>query len=64
MGVEGQPPSVSLVAIARQRQHQGASKKPLDLYSTDTAGRGSSVVSDGDCIIMSTPDASFSTSGC
>ncbi|MBA3538821.1 MAG: hypothetical protein H0T79_04275 [Deltaproteobacteria bacterium] len=55
---------MSLVAIARQRQHQGASKKPLDLYSTDTAGRGSSVVSDGDCIIMSTPDASFSTSGC
>lgn len=61
MGFEGQPPRVNLVALARQRQQRGG--KPVNMYSRDSAGRGSSIVSDGDCTILSTPDGSLS-SGC
>jgi len=62
MGVEGQPPSIDLTAIAQSRgQKQG--KEPFSMYSTDTAGRGSSIVSEGGCTILSTPDGSLS-SGC
>ena len=63
LGVEGEPPSVDLVAIARAREQQSDGKKPLSMYSTDAAGRGSSLVSSGDCIMLSTPHGSMS-SGC
>ena len=63
LGVEGQPPSIDLVAIARSREQQSGGKEPFSMYSTDSAGRGSSIVSDGDCMILSTPDGSLS-SGC
>jgi len=63
LGVEGQAPSIDLVAIARSREQQTGGKEPFSMYSTDSAGRGSSIVSDGGCMILSTPDGSLS-SGC
>ena len=66
MGFEGQPPRVNLVALARQRepQHEDREpKQPFNMYSRDSAGQGSSIVSDGDCTIVSTPTGSLS-SGC
>ena len=66
-GYEGQPARVNLVALARQRQQDrrgnGGSKKPFNMYSTDSSGRGSSIVSEGGCTILSTPSGSLS-SGC
>jgi hypothetical protein len=57
----------NLVELARRRQGQQPSgrseSKPFSMYSTDSAGQGSSLVSDGDCMIMSTPSGSLS-SGC
>jgi hypothetical protein len=61
MGFEGQAPRVNLVAFARSREQRGGT--PMNMYSRDSAGRGSSIVSDGKCIILSTPDGSMS-SGC
>lgn len=61
LGFEGQPPRVNLVALAREREQRGG--KPFNMYSRDSAGRGSSIVSDGECTILSTPDGSLS-SGC
>lgn len=61
-GYEGQAPVVNLAAYIRARQ-QAPKDEPFSMYSTDSAGRGSSLVSDGDCMIMSTPDATLS-SGC
>lgn len=63
MGREGEAPSIDLVAIARAREASSNGKEPFSMYSTDTAGNGSSIVSDGDCMILSTPDGSLS-SGC
>lgn len=72
-GYEGASPVINLVALVRARQQEGAAedntaddtgeKEPFSMYSTDSAGQGSSFVSDGDCMIMSTPSGSFS-SGC
>lgn len=72
MGVEGQAPSVNLVALVQARRgasgggsdSAGSSEEPFSMYSQDSAGRGSSIVSDGEgCTILSTPDGSLST-GC
>lgn len=68
MGFEGQPPRVNLVALQQQReqaakQNGTRAKQPFNMYSRDSAGNGSSIVSDGDCTILSTPDGSLS-SGC
>lgn len=61
-GYEGQAASVNLrdlyIAQHPQPQNQG-----MSMYSTDTAGRGSSIVSEGSCTILSTPSGSLST-GC
>jgi len=68
-GYEGQPPAINLAAYVRARQEGGTTererdgKQPFSMYSTDSAGNGSSFVSDGDCMIMSTPSGSLS-SGC
>ncbi len=61
IGYEGHPPVANLQDIARKRQQSGG--KPVNLYSRDSAGRGSSIVSEGGCTILSTPDGSLS-SGC
>ena len=72
-GYEGSAPVVNLADLARQRQQQRSqyasspndtSDKPFSMYSTDSSGAGSSLVSDGNgCMIMSTPSGSLS-SGC
>jgi hypothetical protein len=64
-GPEGQPPVVNLVELSRSRHErpQQPSRKPFNMYSTDSAGRGSSIVSEGGCTILSTPDGSLA-SGC
>ena len=72
-GYEGQPPAINLATYVRARQAtpydstQASSRggdKPFSMYSTDSAGQGSSLVSDGNgCTIMSTPSGSIS-SGC
>ncbi len=64
-GYEGQPPVTNIAERYRQN-HQaggGGGHKPFNMYSTDTSGRGSSIVSEGGCTILSTPDGSLS-SGC
>jgi hypothetical protein len=67
-GVEGQPAQVNLYRVAeahkQQQQQQQRGGKPVNIYSTDTAGRGSSMVSDGHCTIASTPDMTIATPGC
>lgn len=73
MGAVGQAPSVNLVALIQARRGASgsgessqapASDEPFNMYSQDSAGRGSSIVSDGQgCTILSTPDGSLST-GC
>jgi hypothetical protein len=73
-GYEGQPPAINLAAYVRARQggthaspHEPAAREndnSFSMYSTDSAGQGSSLVSDGNgCMIMSTPSGSLS-SGC
>lgn len=77
-GYEGQPPAINLAAYIRARQatpHEAAATasgdaptaegaRPFSMYSQDSAGQGSSLVSDGNgCTIMSTPSGSLS-SGC
>lgn len=77
-GYEGQPPVINLAAYIRARQatsHDAAATasrdaqtsegaQPFSMYSQDSAGHGSSLVSDGNgCMIMSTPSGSLS-SGC
>jgi hypothetical protein len=68
-GYEGQAPVVNLAELARTRQQQGyanggGSDDGVSMYSTDSAGRGSSMVGYGDCVSMSTPDGTFMGSGC
>ena len=71
-GVEGQPATVNLVALARARQQRTAqqqqqpqqSHRGTEIHSTDPSGYHSSMVSDGNCILVSTPGADFATSGC
>ena len=73
-GYEGQAPVINLKAYIAQRQRgagapasageSSESGKPFSMYSRDSAGQGSSLVSDGNgCMIMSTPSGSLS-SGC
>jgi hypothetical protein len=63
-GYEGESASVNLrdLYIAKHPQQQ-QQPRGVSMYSTDTAGRGSSIVSEGGCTILSTPDGSLS-SGC
>ena len=70
-GVVGQPPSVNLVELSRQRQQQqqqqqqqGAGSDQTAIYSRDSSGYQSSMVSDGDCILVTTPGVDFASSGC
>jgi hypothetical protein len=64
MGYEGQAPLVNITAVIQARQQQGRSgNKPINMYSTDASGQGSSIVSEGGCTILSTPTGSLS-SGC
>jgi len=69
-GVVGQAPSVNLVELQRQRQAGGAgqggqgAQDQSAIYSRDSSGYQSSMVSDGDCILVTTPDVDFSSSGC
>ena len=58
-GSEGQAPAINLATYVERKQ----AKEPFSMYSTDASGQGSSLVSDGDCMIMSTPSGSLS-SGC
>jgi hypothetical protein len=75
-GYEGQAPVINLKAYVAERQRAAGgaqaaaasesseSGKPFSMYSRDSAGQGSSLVSDGNgCMIMSTPTGSLS-SGC
>jgi hypothetical protein len=63
-GVVGQPPSVNLVELQRQRQAGEGGSDQTAIYSRDSSGYQSSMVSDGDCILVSTPGADFASSGC
>jgi len=67
LGYEGQAPVINLAELVRarqqQRQESGGSKEPFQMYSRDSAGQGSSIVSEGGCTILSTPSGSLS-SGC
>ena len=63
MGVEGGAPVVNLVALARARGGNDRSGGDFNMYSRDTSGNGSSIVSQGKCTILSTPTGSLS-SGC
>jgi hypothetical protein len=67
-GVVGQPPSVNLVELQRQRQAAtGAAAGGQDqtaIYSRDSGGYQSSMVSEGDCILVTTPGVDFASSGC
>jgi hypothetical protein len=52
--------------VSRARQQQGTSagsSEPFNVYSRDSSGHGSSIVSEGGCTILSTPTGSLS-SGC
>jgi hypothetical protein len=66
-GYEGQSTSVNLrdLYAAQHPQHpqQAQNERGMSMYSTDSAGRGSSIVSEGGCTILSTPSGSLS-SGC
>ena len=77
-GYEGQAAVINLKAYVAERQRaaggaqasasgdasESESGKPFSMYSRDSAGQGSSLVSDGNgCMIMSTPTGSLS-SGC
>jgi len=67
-GVEGQAASVNLIELARAREAGATASagqgRPTEIFSTDAAGRQSSMVSDGDCILVSSPDVDFASSGC
>lgn len=66
MGYEGQPPLVNIGAVIQARQQQGGSSRsgePFNMYSRDSSGQGSSIVSEGGCTVLSTPTGSLS-SGC
>jgi hypothetical protein len=39
--------------------HDSGHGRATNIYSTDSSGRGSSIVSDGNCTILSTPDGSL-----
>lgn len=65
-GYEGQAASVNLrdLYLAQHPEQRTAQReRGVSMYSTDSAGRGSSIVSEGGCTILSTPDGSLS-SGC
>lgn len=67
-GYEGQGASVNLrdLYIAQHpeaAQQARSQQRGMSMYSTDISGRGSSIVSEGGCTILSTPDGSLS-SGC
>lgn len=67
-GPEGQAPVVNLYALAPARGGSAEvstarGSEPTQIYSRDAAGRGSSYIADGDCIMVSTPDISMDT-GC
>ena len=49
--------------LAKYPQHEPRAERGMSMYNTDSAGRGSSIVSEGGCTILSTPDGSLS-SGC
>jgi hypothetical protein len=65
-GVEGQAPSVNLFELQRQREaSEGAGGDgQTQIFSRDSSGQQSSMVSDGDCILVSTPGVDFASSGC
>ncbi len=64
-GYENGTASVNLreLYLAKYPQEQQAQQRGMSMYSTDSAGRGSSIVSEGGCTILSTPSGSLS-SGC
>jgi hypothetical protein len=64
-GYEGSGASVNLrdLYLAKNPQAAQSQERGVSMYSTDTAGRGSSIVSEGGCTILSTPSGSLS-SGC
>jgi hypothetical protein len=65
-GLEGQAATVNLVELARARQTRTARtpSRSTEIHSTDSSGYHSSMVSDGNCILVSTPGADFASSGC
>jgi hypothetical protein len=63
-GYEGQAASVNLRDLyIAQHPQQAQQERGMSMYSTDSAGHGSSIVSEGGCTILSTPSGSLS-SGC
>lgn len=63
MGVEGGPAEIDLAQ--RVRQKQAENPKAFSMYSQDTSGDGSSIVSDGKgCTILSTPSGSLASGNC
>ncbi|MGE0400726.1 MAG: hypothetical protein AB7T06_28710 [Kofleriaceae bacterium] len=63
-GYENEPASVNLrdLYLAKYPPER-SQERGVSMYSTDSAGRGSSIVSEGGCTILSTPSGSLS-SGC
>jgi hypothetical protein len=58
-GPEGQPPVVNLYVLAQQRE-QGEQRAA----HTDHYGNSGSMTTSGDCMMVSTPDVDFASSGC